>query len=127
MDQLVGDKRLDPVGFFLGGSHHLPTCPSFFSFRSFLFCFLCYPAPISNNNLFVQHNWLITIFEQEGRGFESFIHLFYDFFLSCTQPRQNTKKYLVKFTRDFFVFCLGRVQEIKKSQNMRKEDSKARP
>ena len=36
---LVGDKRLDPVGFFLGGGHPLPTFPSFFSFLSF-FCFV---------------------------------------------------------------------------------------
>ena len=36
---IVGDKRLDLVGFFLVGSHPLPTFPSLFSFLSF-FCFV---------------------------------------------------------------------------------------
>ena len=38
-----------------------------------------------------------------------------------------TKKSLVNFTRDFFVFCLGRIQEKKKSQNRRMKDSNPRP
>ena len=44
-----------------------------------------------------------TVLRFYRRGFESFFHLFCDFFFSCTRPRQNTKKSHVKFTKDFFV------------------------
>ena len=38
-----------------------------------------------------------------------------------------TKKSFVNFKMDFFVFCLGRVQEKKISQNRSKKDSIPRP
>ena len=78
---------------------------SFFLFFSFLFlfCFLWYPTATNTKFWVVEHNWLRTDLRFYGRGLQSFFLLFSDFFFSCTQPRQNTKKSLVNFKRDIFL------------------------